>query len=375
MGGPLDAGRFFPPPFGRWIYTQTMRRVIRLATLSFSTASTNLTIAVLLALGAASGLGAFLVATERARWIDWLHAIAGFSLCLLLVWKQRIVVRSLRRHGLGLWALPSALLLVLLVGALASGILWSTTGLPALGAYTALTVHAALAAAFVVVVLPHAVPRWPGSPRGVLASRRALLRGGLLLVGGAALWRGSEAAAAAAGLSGSRRRFTGSREAQSFENNAFPADSWLLDDPQPIDPTTWDLRLAGSVRTPLTLQFADLDQQDELTATLDCTGGWYSRQRWQGVALSRLLQRAGPTPRARSFLVRSSTGYWRRFSIDSAGKMLLAVAIGGDALVHEHGAPLRLVAPEHRGYDWVKWVTEIEVSPLPSWLRWPLPLW
>jgi len=352
-----------------------MRRVSRLSIPSFSAAATNLTVAILLTLGAASGLGEFLAATPRGRWAGWLHAIAGFSLCLLLIWKQRIVLRSLRRHGLGLWALPSILLLLLLVGALTSGILWSTSGLPALGAYTALTVHAAIAAALAVVVLPHAIPRWPGSPRNLLASRRALLRGGLLLAGGAALWRGSEAIAAAANLSGARRRFTGSREKQSFENNAFPADSWLLDDPDPIDSSAWRLKIAGRVRTPMTLQIDDFDRQDELTATLDCTGGWYSHQRWQGVSLPRLIRRAGPTPDARSLVVRSSTGYWRRFSIDSADKMLLAVAIGGDALVHEHGAPLRLVAPDHRGYDWVKWVDEIELSPLPAWLRWPLPLW
>jgi DMSO/TMAO reductase YedYZ molybdopterin-dependent catalytic subunit len=34
----------------------------------------------------------------------------------------------------------------------------------------------------------------------------------------------------------------------------------------------------------------------------------------------------------------------------------------------------RLVAPGHRGYDWVKWVAELEVSGDPGWLEPPLPL-
>jgi hypothetical protein len=351
-----------------------MQKPFRIS-LPFSAAATNLSIAVLLALGAASGLGIFLASTERGSRIDWLHAIAGFSLALLLMWKRRIIIRSLRRHGLGAWALPSLVLLVLLVSALATGMLWSTTGLPGLGPYSALTVHAALGAVLAVAVLPHALPRLPASPARVLGGRRALLRGGLLLAAGAAFWRSSEIVSGAARLSGARRRFTGSREIQSFENNAFPAESWLLDDPEPIEPATWRLRLTGSVAEPLALELTDLDQHDEVTALLDCTGGWYSRQRWQGIALSRLIERAAPRSGARSVVVHSKTGYWRRFPLDSASRMLLAVAIGGETLVHEHGAPLRLVAPNHRGYDWVKWVTEVEISPLPSWLRWPLPLW
>jgi DMSO/TMAO reductase YedYZ molybdopterin-dependent catalytic subunit len=73
-------------------------------------------------------------------------------------------------------------------------------------------------------------------------------------------------------------------------------------------------------------------------------------------------------------VVRSSTGYWRRFSLSSARTMLLATAVDGEPIEHEHGAPLRLVAPGRRGYDWVKWVTTIEVSAAPFWLNWPLPL-
>ena len=39
-----------------------------------------------------------------------------------------------------------------------------------------------------------------------------------------------------------------------------------------------------------------------------------------------------------------------------------------------HGFPLRLAAPGRRGYGWVKWISEVEVSRDPGWLESPLPL-
>jgi DMSO/TMAO reductase YedYZ molybdopterin-dependent catalytic subunit len=40
---------------------------------------------------------------------------------------------------------------------------------------------------------------------------------------------------------------------------------------------------------------------------------------------------------------------------------LLATHVGGKALAPGHGFPLRLVAPERRGFQRVKWLEQIEV--------------
>ena len=44
------------------------------------------------------------------------------------------------------------------------------------------------------------------------------------------------------------------------------------------------------------------------TATLDCTGGWYTEQEWQGVSVGDLLAQAGILDTADSLTVRAVAG-------------------------------------------------------------------
>jgi len=122
------------------------------------------------------------------------------------------------------------------------------------------------------------------------------------------------------------------------------------------------------------LSYEDLATAAEMTATIDCTGGWHSTQVWRGVPLGRLLDAASPTQGATSVKLTSSTGYYRRFSMEEARRYLLATHVGDESLSHGHGFPLRLVAPGKRGFEWVKWVERIEVDSRPKWLQPPLPL-
>jgi DMSO/TMAO reductase YedYZ molybdopterin-dependent catalytic subunit len=60
--------------------------------------------------------------------------------------------------------------------------------------------------------------------------------------------------------------------------------------------------------------------------------------------------------------------------LNEADGLLLSTNVGEETLSAEHGFPLRLVAPGHRGYGWVKWISEVEVSRGPAQLEPPLPL-
>ena len=109
-------------------------------------------------------------------------------------------------------------------------------------------------------------------------------------------------------LRGATRRFTGSYERSSFTGNDFPTTSWVADRPRVLDPGEWRLEVAGLVERPAELTLDDLDAGDELVATLDCTGGFYSRQRWRGIALERLLSHARPVETATHLRAISRTG-------------------------------------------------------------------
>ena len=82
--------------------------------------------------------------------------------------------------------------------------------------------------------------------------------------------------------------------------------------------------------------------------------------------LDALLADAGVPPGAAHVRVISVTGYRWSFPLAEAHRLLLATHVAGAPLSHGHGAPCRLVAPGHRGFQWIKWVERIELHDGPD---------
>jgi DMSO/TMAO reductase YedYZ molybdopterin-dependent catalytic subunit len=344
-----------------------------------SARATNHAILFLLSLELLSGLISFTIGRPGDEWIFWLHGIGGFSLVGLVIWKYRIVLRSFHRRGVASETIGSIILVLLFVGVLTTGTLWAIIGrgsvdIPFYGNMRLLVLHTTLGLALTIPLIVHAAMRWPRRvKRTDFTNRRAALRLIAVGLGGLVLWQG---ASAAAPVAGKRPRFTGSREEASGQGNAHPVTQWLFDSRQRIDAADWRLTIAGEVERPIRLTYSELQAivSHGATATLDCTGGWYTVQNWSGVRLSDVLEHVQIGEEVESVVIESATGFNRRFAIGEASQLLLATHIAGEPLSSGHGYPLRLVAPGHRGYNWVKWITSIEVSNKPSWWQSPLPL-
>lgn len=323
-------------------------------------------LALLVALGLASGLATWFAGSPGDAWVLSAHALAGLSLTLLLIFKLRRVLPGIgvrARRDVRTLRGVAALGLVVLV--LVSGLLWASAGRVAVGGFTVLFWHGALGAMLAVVVLAHARLRAKRVRRRDVVDRRQFLTAAAVGAGAVVAWQVQRPLQRALDLPGARRRFTGSYDAGSFTGNDFPATSWVADDPRPL-PAGHRLTVTGLVSHPLALTAADLARGDRLTATLDCTGGFYSTQHWHGTRLAHVLEEAGVEPDAQHVRIISRTGYRWSFSLADAHGLLLATHVGDEPLTHGHGAPWRLVAPGRRGFQWVKWIDRIEVHESPD---------
>jgi DMSO/TMAO reductase YedYZ molybdopterin-dependent catalytic subunit len=327
---------------------------------------TNLALLVALAVSIVTGGLAFATGTTWVLWISVAHGCAAASVVVLSPWKSVIARRGLARARPG--RATSIALGALLVAALASGLAHST-GLRSFVVVTAMQIHVGAALLIVPLTAWHVAAR-PARWHRSDASRRQLLRAGALAATGTWLYAAVEATTAAARLPGARRRESGSYETGSGDPERMPVTQWLDDDVPSLHVPEWRLVVSGPAGS-REWGYEDLAPfADVIVAVLDCTGGWWAEQAWRGVLLSRLLDLGD----ARSLVVTSVTGFRRRFPSSDASRLLLATAVGGRSLSPGHGGPARIVAPDRRGFWWVKWVQSIEASTAPWWLQPPFPL-
>jgi DMSO/TMAO reductase YedYZ molybdopterin-dependent catalytic subunit len=144
-----------------------------------------------------------------------------------------------------------------------------------------------------------------------------------------------------------------------------PIPTTFFGEPAPdVDEADWHVTVNGAVERPTSYDLIALRAigEAEVRAVLDCTSGWAVDATWRGVPLLSVLDTAGIAPTASRVEVRSVTGWATSIDLADARDAVLAWSVAGGPLAVANGAPLRLVLPNHRGLDWVKWVGSIRVA-------------
>ncbi len=155
----------------------------------------------------------------------------------------------------------------------------------------------------------------------------------------------------------------GASKAQSF-----PIETLFGD--KAIAPEAFQLKIDGAVARPGTFTLADLAALPvhEQRIRTNCVSGWSSVNLWRGYLVRDVLALAGGANGAKQITFHSATNYsvpWPAHRLNGE-QTLLATHVNGEALITEHGAPLRLIAPGYPGENMVKQVVQISVEHAPN---------
>ena len=129
----------------------------------------------------------------------------------------------------------------------------------------------------------------------------------------------------------------------------------------------WRLEVTGRVERPLQLTYAELLALPavEENVLLICPGVFTIHAAWKGVTVRDVLKRAGRQPGATHVTLHGPPGPYEKveefkFAEIDSGRVFLAYSVNGQALPQKHGFPLRAVAADRLGSDWVKFVYKLE---------------
>ena len=134
-----------------------------------------------------------------------------------------------------------------------------------------------------------------------------------------------------------------------------------------VDLQSWRLIVAGNVAAPTRLSYSRLTALPsiERNVLLICPGIFVNHGKWKGISLMTVLDLAQMQPDTTHITAYGPQGTYEkveRFPIADirSNKVFLAYAVNGEKLPQRHGFPVRIVAEDYYGDDWVKYVYKIE---------------
>ena len=136
-----------------------------------------------------------------------------------------------------------------------------------------------------------------------------------------------------------------------------------------VDLNRWRLEIGGLVERPLKFSYAQITEMPSIKkdVLLICPGFFAYHARWKGVSVAKLLDMAQASPDVTHVSFSGPKGSYEkteRFPIADilSGKVFLAYGVNGSVLPTRHGFPLRVVAEDYYGGDWVKYVCKVTAN-------------
>ena len=145
-------------------------------------------------------------------------------------------------------------------------------------------------------------------------------------------------------------------------------DTMGLDDHE-VDLKKWRLEIDGQVHRSLKLTYDQIIEMRsiERNVLLICPGFFAYHARWKGISVAKLLETAGVSYDVTEVIFSGPNGRYEktdRFPIEDilSDKVFLAYSVNGSALPKKHGFPLRVVAEDYYGGEWVKYVYKVTAN-------------
>jgi sulfoxide reductase catalytic subunit YedY len=143
-----------------------------------------------------------------------------------------------------------------------------------------------------------------------------------------------------------------------------------LDDHE-VEIKTWRLEINGHVKKPISVSYEDVLAMPpiERKALMICPGFFANHGQWKGISIATLLQQAEVDRDSTHVTVQGPKGDYtkmERFPMKDilAERVFLAYRLNGQPLPVKHGFPLRVVAEDYYGTDWVKYVFRVTAHKL-----------
>ena len=134
-----------------------------------------------------------------------------------------------------------------------------------------------------------------------------------------------------------------------------------------VDLKSWQLTIKGNITAPRNLSYSQILELPsiERNVLLICPGVFTNHGKWKGISLMTVLDLArmkADTTHISAYGPKGPYEKVEQFPITDirSNKVFLAYAVNGEKLPQQHGFPLRIVAEDYYGSDWVKYVYKIE---------------